>query len=292
MWISFKTLGRWGRVGWAMVLVLVLVLAGGLWFLRAFDWFADRREWTRLETWNAENYAKNTGFYDPILVSGLPEPAERFFNHAISPGTPLLKSVVLEMEGTFSLGSKEQASSWPMHARQILALPVGFLWSVSLQGFPWMSGSDAGGWTRFRMFGVIPVARLGGGDPDHRRAAFGRYVAEAVLWTPAAILPSEFVSWEGLNQNAARVTVRWKDLTQAVDVELGPDGRPTAVHFLRWSNANPESVWRLQPFGGTLTDFRVVQGFRIPFAVEAGNFFGTPNYFPFFKAKILDIEYR
>ena len=41
-------------------------------------------------------------------------------------------------------------------------------------GMP-VSGSDSASWTRFRIFGIVPVGRLGG-DPDHTRSAFGRYV--------------------------------------------------------------------------------------------------------------------
>jgi hypothetical protein len=60
---------------------------------------------------------------------------------------------------------------------------------------------------------------------------------------------------------------------------------------MRWSNANPEKQYRLQPFGGVLSDFREVQGYRLPFRVEAGNMFGTDDYFVFFKAEVTDIRF-
>ncbi|MGP1356455.1 MAG: DUF6544 family protein, partial [Roseicyclus sp.] len=66
---------------------------------------------------------------------------------------------------------------------------------------------------------------------------------------------------------------------------------PVTVTFQRWSNANPEGVHRLQPFGGILSDFREVQGFRLPFRVEAGNMFGTEAYFPFFLADVQEIRF-
>ncbi|MBO9580101.1 MAG: hypothetical protein J7498_04345 [Sphingobium sp.] len=63
----------------------------------------------------------------------------------------------------------------------------GFLWAMRTRsGLP-LSGSDGAHWTRFRLFGLIPVARLGG-SPDHARPAFCRYAAEAIFWTPAAML--------------------------------------------------------------------------------------------------------
>ncbi|MDP2765275.1 MAG: hypothetical protein Q8O54_10615, partial [Brevundimonas sp.] len=134
------------------------------------------------------------------------------------------------------------------------------------------------------------VARLGG-DPDHTRSAFGRYVAEAVIWTPAALLPGPGVTWEPVDADTARVIVRHGALEQAVDVTVDPEGRPVEVSFQRWSNANPDKVHRLQPLGATPADFREVQGYRLPFRVEAGNMFGTDDYFPFFLADVTEIRF-
>lgn len=87
------------------------------------------------------------------------------------------------------------------------------------------------------------------------------------------------------------MTVTHGALSQAVDVTVDAEGRPLRVAFQRWSNANPDKRYRLQPFGGTLSDFREVSGFRLPFHIEAGNMFGTPEYFPFFVAEITAIRF-
>lgn len=110
--------------------------------------------------------------------------------------------------------------------------------------------------------GLLPGARMGG-DPDHTRSAFGRYVAEAVFWTPAAVLPGPGVDWKWVDKDC-RLTVNHKGLSQSVDVTVAPDGQPSQVCFERWSNANPEKQHRLQPFGGHLSAFRVFAGFRLP----------------------------
>ena len=224
------------------------------------------------------------------MVADLPEPARRFFNFAIAPGTALYTVAEIEMGGQFSLGSQEEPNYQSMQAHQILAAPHGFVWRLNLPGIIPVSGSDSGRWTRFRILGFIPVARMGG-DSNHTRSAYGRYVAEAVFWTPAAILPGAGVTWEGVDEHTARVTITHGVLSQAVDVTVNADGQPVDVSFMRWSNANPEKSHRLQPFGGTLSDFRVVQGFKLPFRVEAGNMFGTKEYFPFFKVEVKEIRF-
>ncbi len=254
--------------------------------LRLWDERADRMEWARL----AATQPADPAAYTPAMVADLPEPAQRFFNFAIEPGTPLLTVAEIDMGGEFSLGTRDDPGYRPMNARQILAAPEGFVWTVSMPGAVPVSGSDTGAWTRFRIFGLIPVARMGG-DTDHARAAYGRYIAEAVFWTPAALLPGPGVAWEALDQDTARVTVTSGELSQAVDLELDASGQPLVVHFMRWSDANPERTHRLQPFGGELSDFRTVQGFRIPFSVEAGNMYGTDDHFVFFRARVNAVRF-
>jgi hypothetical protein len=264
----------------------VLALLAALTFLRLRDRRADREEWARL----AALQPRVPQRFDLAMVAGLPEPAQRYFRFAILPGTPLLPVAEIDMAGRFSLGSKARPDYRPMEARQILAAPEGFVWAMRTRGGMPISGSDSGGWTRFRIFGLIPVARQGG-DPDHRRSAFGRYVAEALFWTPAAALPGPAATWEGVDADTARVTFRHDGLEQAVDVVVDAEGRPREVRFLRWSNANPEGRHRLQPFGGLLSEFREVGGYRLPFRVEAGNMFGTDAYFPFFLADVTAIHF-
>ncbi|WP_376694812.1 DUF6544 family protein [Wenzhouxiangella sp. EGI_FJ10305] len=270
----------------AAILVCLLVGAVALVVLLMMDRRSDSAEWQRLAALQPATPER----FDPEMVADLPEPARRYFGYVIRPGTPILPVVEIDMRGQFSLGSKQDPRYQPMAANQILAAPGGFVWAMRTRdGMP-ISGSDSGRWTRFRILGLIPVARLGG-DPDHTRSAFGRYVGEAMIWSPAALLPGPDVTWAAVDEDTARVTVTHGDLEQAVNVTVDQDGRPIEVAFQRWSNANPDKVHRLQPFGAVMSDFREVDGYRLPFHVEAGNLYGTDDYFPFFLAEVTAIRF-
>jgi hypothetical protein len=229
------------------------------------------------------------------MIADLPDATQRYFRFAISPGTPLYTVAEISMQGEFSLGTKDKPNYTPMHAEQVLAAPHGFVWNLRAGGGVMrIAGSDAAvdgsSWSRFWILGIVPVARAGG-NSDHARAAFGRYVAEAVFWTPAALLPSDHVRWEAIDNSSARVIVTHLGLQQAVDLFVDADGRPTRVVFQRWSDANQQKVFQLQPFGGYLSEYRNFDGFHLPTRVEAGNFFGTDDYFPFFKATVTSIRF-
>lgn len=269
-----------------LALLLTLVPAAlALW--RLADHRADRAEGRRL---CALCHAEPPRF-DPAMVADLPEPARRFLTWAIRPGTPLHACARIDMAGRFGMGTAADPGYMAMAARQVLAAPHGFVWAMrARRGAMTLSGSDSGSWTRFWLMGLIPVARLGGG-PDHRRSAFGRMVAEAVFWTPTAVLPGPGVRWDPVDADAARVTLSHGGLAQAVDLRVLPDGRPAEVVFTRWTNANPGRVWREQPFGGRLSDWREVQGFRVPFHVEAANDWGAPGAFPFYIVDLSRIRF-
>lgn len=271
------------KILYAILIILGIVLLG-LALSVLLDRRADRVEWDRLAALQPDD----PQFFNKEMVAELPEPARRYFSYSIRPGTPLLPVVEIEMTGQFSLGTKLNPRYQPMEARQILAAPEGFVWAMKTTGGMPVAGSDSGLWTRFRIFGLIPVARAGG-DPDHARSAFGRYVSEAVIWSPAALLPGPGVTWTEVDDDTARVTIHHGEMSQAIDLTVDAEGRPDVVSLERWTNANPDKAYRLQPFGAVLSDFREVGGYRLPFHAEAGNMFGTDEYYPFFIADVTEI---
>lgn len=269
-------------------LLASLLLAGlTLFAWRRLDHRADRDAIHRL----ASMQPGRPACFDPAMLDALPEPARRYFLYTIEPGTPLYTVANITMAGLFGMGEKAKPNYLDMTAFQTLAMPAGFVWKMhARRGLMSLSGSDSDCWTRFWLMGLMPVARMGG-DPDHTRSAFGRYVAEAVFWTPAAVLPGPGIDWKYVDTDCARLTVSHLGLSQSVDVTMAPDGQPIQVCFERWSNANPEKRHRLQPFGGYLSEFREFAGFHLPTHVEAGNGFGTDQYFPFFVVDVTDIDF-
>lgn len=228
--------------------------------------------------------------FDPAMVADLPPVARRYFGRAIEPGTPLHRVVRLEMSGTFTLNGRPL----PMQARQILAPPGrGFVWQARIgEGLMRLAGSDGylrnqgseESWTKFWLAGLVPLARIGGG-PDHPRAAATRAMLEAI-WVPATLLPQFGAEWRQTGPDSAEI--RFADTPDLPPVHLTFDaqGDIVGIMALRWSDANPDRTYRLQPFGGRMLATAVFQGFRIPVTVELGNLWGTPDYAPFFQATL------
>lgn len=265
-------------------LVSFVSVALAVW--RLTDSRNDRLVWNDL----IQRTGSSLKFYESSMINGLPEPAKRYFNYMIVPGTPLVTAVEIEMIGDIGFGTKDDPKYQPMNGHQILAPPYGLVWKLKSGA---ISGSDGAtpsmSWTRFWLAGLIPVVRVGG-NPDHLRSAFGRVVSEAAFWSPASLLPSDDVCWEQISENSARAIVSFGKFEQAVEVTVGTDGQPLQVVIPRWSNENEQKYFREQPFGGYLDEFRVFGGYRLPTRIEGGNHFGTDNFFPFYKAKVVNVR--
>lgn len=233
--------------------------------------------------------------FDPAHVERLPEIARRYFRRAIAPGTALHTSVQLEMTGRFLLGDKEDLQSYRMAARQVLRAPDQFVWLPKLRSGPIsIVGSDAlvagEAWTRFWRMGLVPVAQERC-SPDLVRSARFRAAIESSLWVPASLLPDSGVKWEQVGADEAQVTFERIDPAIVLRMTLDEEGAVKEVVGQRWSNANPDKVFRLQPFGGTILAVATFDGFTIPTGVAVGNHFGTDDYLAFFQARITGAVY-
>lgn len=281
-------------------LAIAIVLSVGL-LLAAFAWFsansAYRQRMAEADAVWAEISSRakpTTEGYRPDLVADLPEIAQRYFNHAMSVGTPLASTVELKMEGSFVLGDADKPQTFDMTARQILAPPLEFVWIVEMiSGAMVVSGTDAlhdtRGWMRFWAYWAIPLVQTASSEGFDRSAA-ARPALEAI-WLPASLLPSNGARWEQLASDKARVTFSNGERPIEMSLTIAPDGRVVDVSTMRWSDANPEKVFRLQPFGGTVEEEATFGGVTIPSLVHVGNHYGTDDYFAFFNARIVEAKF-
>lgn len=269
----------------ALAIVCIAFVVGLIWARR--DAQATERAWRLLNAPGVDGVPEH---YDPEMVAMLPPVARRYFARAIAPGTPLVQRVRISMEGEFLM----QGRSFAMWAEQIIAPPHGFVWKARMGGgLVRFSGSDGWlaegeSWTRFRLWGLVPLVRAGQ-DEDHARASITRMLSE-IVWTPAALLPQAGAVWRETGPDQAEVRFPAFPEVAPITLRLDADGHVIAVSTMRWSDANPAGVYQLQPFGGRMTAQETQDGFTVPVEVEVGNFFGTPDYVPFFRARVIALD--
>ena len=145
--------------------------------------------------------------FNEALVDNLPVPAQRYFRHAIQPGTQLARSVQLQISGR--MRPQEGAHPVDLAAQETLAPPRGFVWTAQL----WMGlvpirvqdhYARGDGAVSIHALSVVPLGNDAG--PDVTRSSQGRLAGESV-WLPSALLPGLGASWEAVDDTHARVTL-------------------------------------------------------------------------------------
>jgi hypothetical protein len=227
--------------------------------------------------------------FDISRLATVPEPARRYLEHAIAPGTPLATAVRLRMHGEIKLGR------WcPFRAEQVIHADRGFVWAatVPLFGIPLIRGFDrleeGVGEMRWTLFGIVPVMTASG--PDITRGAVGRLQAESI-WLPSVLVRDD-VRWTATDPDHAAAL--FKQRPQPVEFSIDEYGRLRSVQMQRWSNPDG-GAFRLVDFGGMLEDERTFDGYTIPARVRVGWFFGSPRFEvegEFFRATIEQATFR
>lgn len=235
------------------------------------------------------NQGPVTARYKPSMTKELPEPARRWLEHSSKNGTPLWRSVELDMTGEIKLGKQWQ----PFRARQILSPGEGFIWAARSRmfGLP-IIGFDrfasGQGQMRWKLLNTIPV--LSSTSPDVTRSAAGRLVAESVL-LPTAFQTAVWSPGPATDVVTMGRTINGED--ENAYLRITAAGQLAEVSMMRWGNPGGEKPGRY-PFGVAIEEEKEFSGVTLPSVLRAGWRWGTPRQSEgeFFHATITGASFR
>ena len=218
------------------------------------------------------------GEFTPGLVSGLPEPVQRFFAHAMAPGAPRARAVRLRLRG--SMRPRPNATRLEITADETLAPSAGLLWEARTRigplPFRIVDSYFAGeGRIRGTLLG-IPLLRASG--PDVSRSSRHRTVAEA-LWAIPALLPGPDVAWEAFGDDRIRFAITIDGEAVPVSLDIDARGAVTALQMERHGDVGREE-WGPTPYGFAVQNEATFGHFTVPSRLEGGWWFGTDRYDP------------
>lgn len=210
--------------------------------------------------------AKPVRVFSPEMVSGLPEPAARYFRLVLTPGRPLARRARIEHVGEFRSALDAPWSPFTS-VEHFTADPPGFLWDAKIRMAPLTtvrvrdSYSDGTGSMFGKVAGLIPVVDQSG-SPEMASGALQRYLAEAV-WLPAALLPHNGVVWEPIDATSARGTLTHAGISVSLDFRFGESGEIVSTYTPgRFRDVNGKAV--LTPWEGTHGRYENLGGVRVP----------------------------
>jgi hypothetical protein len=195
-------------LGLAVVVAIALVYGSGRW--RS----ATREMHAKLEAARRPIGVKTYGLNE---LNGLPAPVQRYFRAALKDGQPIVLAVSVEHTGTFNMS--ETGEQWrPFTSTQrVITRGPGFDWEARVAMMPGLTvrvhdAYIAGeGILHASLFGLVSLVNLRG-TPEVAQGELMRFFAEAA-WYPTALLPSQGVQWEPVDDASAKATLKDNETT-------------------------------------------------------------------------------
>ncbi len=169
-----------------------------------------------------------TARYDERELEGLPAPVQRYFRAALSDGAPIVAAATVDHAGSFNMGeTTDQWRPFTSHQRVVTRSP-GFVWDGAVSMLPGLpvrvhDAYVAGvGMLRPAILGLFTLVHL----RDRGEVARGelmRFFAEAA-WYPTALLPSQGVQWQAVDDHSARATLVDGPLVLTMTFRFNPNG--------------------------------------------------------------------
>ena len=232
--------------------------------------------------------------FDARELEGLPAPVQRFFRAALQDGQAIVSTVSVEHTGTFNMG--ENAEQWkPFTSQQrVVTRRPGFVWNarvMMLPGVP-VNVHDAyvagEGILHPAIFGLITLIDLRGTD-EVAQGELMRWLAEAA-WYPTALLPSQGVRWEAVDEHSARATLVDGTLSLTLLFRFNDEGLiDTARAEARGRTVGKAVV--MTPWEGRFTNYAQRDGMRVPLTGEVA-WLAPEGRKPYWRGTITSLRYE
>jgi hypothetical protein len=215
------------------------------------------------------------GRYDCRELDGLPAPVQRYFRAVLKHGQPIIAAARVDLTGTFNMSPiGEQWKPFISRQRVVTRRP-GFVWDAQVAMFPGVpvrvvdSYVAGEGLLRAALFGLLTVANLRGAG-EIARGEFMRYFAETA-WYPTALLPSQGVRWEPVDDTSARATMSDGPLTLTLLFRFNDAGLivSTYAEARAMMVGKTPAQTTFMPWECSLSDYQVRDGMMVPMTGEA-----------------------
>jgi hypothetical protein len=204
-------------------------------------------------------------------LAGLPPPVQRYFRATLRDGCPIVRAVDIAHAGTFNLSA--DAEQWKpfVSTQRVIAHRPGFLWDARIDILPgaavhvhdaYIAGE---GILRPAVLGVIALTEHRGGG-EIAQGELMRFLAEAA-WYPTALLPSQGVTWQAIDDRSAKALLRDDPLALELTFRFRDDGLIDSVRSETRGRTLGNSVVPT-PWEGHWSDYALHEGMRIPMTGE------------------------
>ena len=286
----------WNRIKILKTLItLVLVLCAGLvgaWLYGVYRWNAGTQELrARLDAGRVPVQPRAVDFGE---LEGLPTPVQRYFRAVLEEKQPMVAGVRMHHSGTFNMG--EATDQWkPFTSDQfVVTQRPGFDWDgrvAMMPGLPvrvhdsYVAGE---GILNASLLGLISLVNMRG-EGDVAEGELMRFFAEAA-WYPTALLPSQGVRWEAVDDSSAYATLSEGELSVTMLFTFDERGLIETVDTeARGRTVGGEVIQT--PWQGRFWNYDERGGMQVPLDGEVAWLLSEGEK-PYWRGHITEIDYE
>jgi hypothetical protein len=274
---------------WIILSVILLITLIGLASLYGrYQWrLGTNRLRAQLTSGQQSIQTKN---YDPNEIEDLPAPVQRFFRAVLTEGQPIVTRVNLSQEGEINMS--ETAAKWcPFTATQfVITQRPGFDWDARIHMAPGLSAlvHDAyvlgAGILHASLVGLFTMADLHG-TPAAAQGELLRFFAEGP-WYPTALLPSQGIRWEAIDDTSARGTMTDGETTVSLVFGFNPEGTIATIKAAERYRGLVATPWE-----GQFWHYATRNGMQIPLEGEVA-WHPPEGLWPYWRGRVTKLSYE
>jgi hypothetical protein len=248
---------------------------------------------TLLGRLEATSLPPTASHYDARELKGLPAPVQRYFRAVLKDGQRIILAATVEHIGTFNLS--QNGEKWkPFTSQQrVVTRRPGFLWDARIEIGPGLAvrvhdayvGGE--GILRAAVLGLFTVADLHG-PGDIAQGELMRFFAEAP-WYPTALLPSQGVRWEAVDDHSAKATLMDGTLSLTVLFSFNDAGLIESVRIDE-RGATVGKTIVMMPWEARVSSYQERDGMRVPLTGEA-SWLPPQGRRPYWRGTIASLAY-
>ncbi len=278
------------KTAFLIVVVLLIVLAGAMAY-GSFRWKTGTQKLhTKLE---AARLPISPAIYDEREIESLPPPVRRYFRAVLQPGQPLVSVARFTHAGQFNTGENQAQWSRFTSSQVTVTQRPGFDWDARIALAPGLhvfvhDAYRAGeGILHGALLGLVTVADLKG-TAEVAQGELMRFLAEAA-WYPTALLPSQGVQWEAVDDQSAQATLTDGATTVRLIFRFNQEGLLIGMETPARSRMVKGKVVPT-PWQGRVWGYETRGGMRIPLEGEVAWELPEGSW-PYWRGRLTEITY-
>jgi hypothetical protein len=255
--------------------------------------------------WRAVTYERQTTLeaarlpisptrYDARALHGLPAPVQRYFRTVLEDGQPMISAVRVKHTGTFNMSDTGQHWRPFTSTQRVTTKRPGFVWDGRIVLMPGITvrvhdAYVAGeGLLQATLFGLVSLVHLHS-TPEVAQGELMRFVAEAA-WYPTALLPSQGVHWDAVDETSARATLQDGDTTVTLLFRFADNGLIATVRAEARGRTVAGTVIPT-PWEGRWSTYERRDGMRIPLQGEVA-WLLPEGPCPYWRGRVTRLRYE